>query len=69
MTFSHFLISEGDVWSSRLIFWNIRAFDPVTIVRSFGALALIQRKLEKFQSTQAFYLSVLIRNLGVTSIL
>ena len=40
-----------------------------TIVCSFGALALIQRKLEKFQSMQAFYLSVLIRNLGVTSIL
>ena len=28
VTFSHFLISEGDVWSSWLLFWNIRAFDP-----------------------------------------
>lgn len=27
VTFSHFLISEGDVWSWLLI-WNIRAFDP-----------------------------------------
>ena len=55
VTFSHFLISEGDVWSWLLI-WNIRAFDPDLYYLQLWCLSF-NSKLEKFQSMQVLSFS------------